>query len=58
MNKKNAIKLLNLKVLSEESGISYNTLKNFSSGRRKELTKEEIKQIELVISKFIKDFFK
>lgn len=57
MNKKNAIKLLNLKVLSEESGISYNTLKNFSSGRRKELTKEEIKQIELVISKFIKDFF-
>lgn len=58
MNKKNAIKLLNLKVLSEESGISYNTLKNFSSGRRKELTKEEIKQIELVISKFIKYFFK
>lgn len=57
MNKKNAIKLLNLKVLSEKSGISYNTLKNFSSGRKKELTKEEIKQIELVISKFIKDFF-
>lgn len=54
---KKDLKLFNLRVLSEHSGISYNVLKNYSSGKKKEFSKEEIKKIEKTLSIFINDFF-
>lgn len=42
----NKIKLFNLHKLAKMTGISYNTLRNYSSGRLKELKEEDMKKIE------------
>lgn len=56
-NRRELLKKLNLKSISDETNISYNVLKNYSSGRKKELSNEQIKEIEVYLSNFIKNFF-
>ena len=44
------LKNINMKYVAKESGISYQVLKNFSSGRKKYLTPEEANAVITVIN--------
>lgn len=48
------IRLFNLRKLSEESGVSYDVLKDYSSGRTKNLKKDYEEKIKVAIKKISK----